>query len=120
MRFKFPCFWFTDETLTAADDARTLGSGKLIKGCGRHIGSFISSVLVVHVLPRHESNTMPMAIPPSKSTSFDVYAAKLFQHLDPMAIIFAPCVTERLRRLTGPLTAKSAPAGAISNVGGLA
>ena len=31
----------SDETLTAADDARTLGSGKLIKGCGRHIGSFI-------------------------------------------------------------------------------
>ena len=25
----------SDETLTAADDARTLGSGKLIKGCGR-------------------------------------------------------------------------------------
>ena len=78
-----------------------------------------SSVLVVHVLPRQESNTTPMAIPPS-ITSFCVYAAILFQHLDPRAIIFAPCVTERLRRLTGPLTAKSAPAGAISNVGGLA
>ena len=36
---RFPAL--SDETLTVADDARTLGSGKLIKGCGRHIGSFI-------------------------------------------------------------------------------
>ena len=36
---RFPAV--SEETLTAADDARTLGSGKLIKGCGRHIGSFI-------------------------------------------------------------------------------
>ena len=29
------------ETLIAADDVQALGFGKLIKGCGRHIGSFI-------------------------------------------------------------------------------
>ena len=36
---RFPAVF--DETLTAADDVQTLGSGKLIKGCGRHIGSLI-------------------------------------------------------------------------------
>ena len=42
------------------------------------------------------------------------------EHPDPLAMTFAPCVTERSRRLTGPLTVKSAPVGVISNAGGLA
>lgn len=75
-----------------------------------------SSALGIHILSKQEFDTIPMVTPHS-IMSFCVYVAILFQHPDPLAIIFALCITEQLGTLTGLLTAIPAPVCVISNVG---